>query len=117
MKKRILITALVLCFAMALAVLPSVGKGAVNAFLLKETAADVSDRPAGSEAAMLQKGDYVVFGEYLGEPILWQVLDTRDGKALLMTKYIICLKAFDAGGECARHDGADREKYGSSEWE
>ena len=53
MKKRILITALVLCFAMALAVLPSVGKGAVNAFLLKETAADVSDRPAGSEAAML----------------------------------------------------------------
>ena len=53
MKKRILITALVLCFAMVLAVLPSVGKGAVNAFLLKETAADVSDRPAGSEAAML----------------------------------------------------------------
>ena len=118
MKKRILITALVLCFAMALAVLPSVSKGAVNAFLPKETAANVADRTAGSsEPAMLQKGDYVVFGEYLGEPILWQVLDTRDGKALLMTKYIICLKAFDAGGECARHDGADREKYGSSEWE
>lgn len=117
MKKRILITVLVICFAVFLAVLPSLSKGAINAFLLKETATDVADRPVRSEPVMLCKGDYVVFGEYLGEPVLWQVLDTQNGKALLMTKYIICLKAFDAGGECARHDGEDRAEYGSSKWE
>ncbi len=114
--KRIIIIVLAVCFAVLLFVLPTVSKAAVSAFLIKETAADLSGRPSTSQTVKLQKGDYVIFGEYLNEPMLWQVLDTDDSRTLLMTKYIICLKAFDANGADERHDGEDREKYGSNEW-
>ena len=115
--KKIMIIVLVVCFAVLLAVLPILSKAAVNTFLIKETAIDVSKRPAYSQTVKLEKGDYVIFGEYLNEPILWQVLDVQDEQTLLMTKYIICLKAFDANGEDVRHDGEDREQYGSNEWQ
>lgn len=66
----------------------------------------------------LKKDDYLYFGNYLDEPILWKVLDVKDGKPLMMTEYIICFKAFDANGKNTDyHTGTDTEKYGSSDWD
>lgn len=65
----------------------------------------------------LKKGDCLYLGNYLGEPILWRVLDTKDGKPLMMTEHIICFKAFDANvkkTDC--RTGTDTGKYGSSDW-
>ena len=56
----------------------------------------------------LQANDYVLFGSYQGEPILWQVLRIQEGKPLLWSSRILCFKAFDAAGEdAALHRGAD----------
>lgn len=49
----------------------------------------------------LQANDYVLFGSYQGEPILWQVLRIQEGKPLLWSSRILCFKAFDAAGEDA----------------
>jgi hypothetical protein len=44
----------------------------------------------------LQPGDFVYFGQYAGEPILWRVLALEDGKPLLLAERILCFKAFAA---------------------
>lgn len=65
----------------------------------------------------LQANDYVLFGSYQGEPILWQVLRIQEGKPLLWSSRILCFKAFDAAGEdAALHRGADFAAQGSNSW-
>lgn len=65
----------------------------------------------------LQANDYVLFGSYQGEPILWQVLRIQEGKPLLWSSRILCFKAFDAAGEdAALHRGADFAAQGSNRW-
>ena len=49
-------------------------------------------------------GDIVKFGNYHGEGIEWQVLDVKDDKVLLITKYGIDSKLYD-------------EEYGEANWE
>jgi len=39
-------------------------------------------------------GDVIVLGEWHNEPIEWQVLDVKDGKALLLSKYAIDSKEY-----------------------
>lgn len=48
--------------------------------------------------------DVVYFGQYMGKPIEWQILDTREDKVLLITKDTIDEKAFNT-------------EYKSIEWE
>lgn len=62
-----------------------------------------------SNDVQLKKGDFVFFGKYGGEDILWQVTDVSNGKPLLTSYYVICQKPFDAGDE--------KYKFGSSNWE
>lgn len=68
------------------------------------------------EKVELKQGDYIFFGQYLGEPILWKVADvTKNGKTLLMSEYILCFKAFDS---CSgKNRERDVRKYGSSNWD
>ncbi len=70
-------------------------------------------------SATINIGDYIQFGHYYGQPILWRVINIDDqGSPMLLTEKILCLKAFDAGG-----DGTDgridsfRITRGSNYWE
>ena len=65
----------------------------------------------------LNKGDYIYFGKYLDEPILWEVLSVENNKTLIMTHHIITFKAFDVAGEDNQYHNVDSEKYGSSNWD
>lgn len=66
-------------------------------------------------------GDYVQFGQYWGDPIVWRVINKNDdGSLMLYSDKILCCKAFDANGDST--DGRDdaegnRVKYGSNNWE
>ncbi len=63
------------------------------------------DEPA---QVQLRRGDYLFFGQYAGEPILWRVLAMEDGRPLLLAEHILCFKAFAA---------CDDPAAGSSAWE
>ena len=65
----------------------------------------------------LKKGDFIYFGKYLDEPILWEVLSVENNKTLIMTHHIITFKAFDVAGEDNQYHNVDSEKYGSSVWD
>jgi hypothetical protein len=67
-------------------------------------------------------GDYVTFGSYYGEPILWKCVDTENG-VMLLSEDILCLKAYDAaesgtwggtGGSYTK--STSKQQYGNNEW-
>lgn len=108
MKKRFLIIPILI--AVVFVVCLFFGKDIANKILLQETAVTYS---AGEERTVtLKKGDYVLFGEYLNEPILWLVADVENGRPLLQTEHIIAFKAFDSAGDGEN----DTKKLGSSDF-
>ncbi|MEN6328439.1 MAG: DUF6273 domain-containing protein [Syntrophomonas sp.] len=64
-------------------------------------------------------GDYIRFGSYLNEPILWRVIKMNDdGSVMLLSDKILCLKPFDANGDLTDGRGdSERISYGSNNWE
>ncbi len=73
-----------------------------------------------AESYDIKTGDTLVLGSYLGEPIEWRVLflDERDGRqtAILISKYILTMKAFDAA-ESGRYNHDESRDYISRESE
>lgn len=68
-------------------------------------------------AAGLAVGDYVQFGSYMGNPILWRVINMDDEKgALLFSENILTLKAYDAA-EPTQGLPADYPNFGNNYWE
>jgi hypothetical protein len=65
----------------------------------------------------IRKGQNVYFGQYYGEPILWECVKKDGNSVMLVSKHIICLKAFDAA-ECGKYDGEGdpAQKFGSNIW-
>ena len=63
-----------------------------SAHLLFSSSADIGGGAA--REIRLKKGDRIALGSYLGEPIIWRVIDTGD-TALLMSEKVLCFKAFD----------------------
>lgn len=70
----------------------------------------------------IKVGDYVTFGSYYGEPILWKCVDTQNG-VMLISDRIICLKPFDAAesGTWGMKGGSfskdlNEQQYGSKDW-
>ncbi len=109
MKKRFIIISVLISAVFIFCIF--FGKDVAYKFLLQETA--ITYTAAEKSTVTLEKGDYVLFGEYLDEPILWLVAEVQNGRPLLQTEHIISFKAFDASG-----DGeADTEKLGSSYFE
>lgn len=107
MKKRIFIAFLSL--AILFAGFSLFAKPVVNTLLFKDTAPNISLQNEKPSLISLKKGDYLVFGEYLDEKILWEVLSVDNkGRPLLMSEHIICFKAFDAS--------SSDFKFGSSDW-
>lgn len=67
----------------------------------------------------IQIGDYIQFGRYYREPILWRVINRNtDGSIMLLSEKILGLKPFDASGDLADGRGdSERINYGSNNWE
>ncbi len=68
-----------------------------------------SNTAASSETSLSDnnKDDKVViFGKYAGEPLEWIVLDNKDGKTLLLTKYVIEAKNYHD-----KEDAEDRDSF------
>jgi len=74
---------------------------------------------------IMQVGDYVQYGNYAGEPIVWRVINIDPNSCyLLYSEKIITLKAFDAFGDEVDYQGdgiedtvSQRPKLGSNYWE
>ena len=109
MKKRFVIIPILIAVIFVLCLF--FGKDLANAVLLKDTA--ISYTAEEEKEVSLKKGDYVIFGKYLGEPVIWLVVDIEDGRPLLQTKHIIDFKAFDATGD----GDSDTKALGSSDFE
>lgn len=62
----------------------------------------------------IQVGDTITFGRYQGEDIEWRVLKISDDKkeAVLVSKYILCMKAFDT----AEGGSYNKDEQGNSYW-
>ena len=67
----------------------------------------------------LKVGDYVYFGSYRNEPIVWKITDIPcEQKVLLISEKILCFKAFDACGKDSKNPtAADTGAFGSAQWE
>ncbi|MBP3327422.1 MAG: hypothetical protein J6L91_00765 [Clostridia bacterium] len=109
MKKRFIIIPILITVIFVLCLF--FGKDLANAVLLKETA--VSYTAEEEKTVTLKKGDYVILGKHLGEPIVWLVVDVDEGRPLLQTKHIIDFKAFDAAGD----GDSDTKALGSSDFD
>lgn len=58
-------------------------------------------------------GDYIRFGQYNGEPILWRIIHKNElGNPILLSDRILTLKAFDANGNY--HINLNRKSFGSN---
>jgi hypothetical protein len=87
------------------------------AMLLREDIPEIGGNTT-SEATLPKKvktGDYVEFGSYRGERILWQAVQLRSGNVLLVSDRVLCFKPFDAVR--SKDANADRRKFGSNDWE
>lgn len=115
MKKAVAVAAVLVILFVAVT-LPGINRFLRSA-ILTETAVNVDTLSENEGTVSLKKGDYVLFGRYLDEPILWKIVSVEGGRPLLVSERIICLKAFDASGNCAVHTGEDTVKFGSSAWE
>jgi hypothetical protein len=77
-------------------------------------------------ASSMKVGDYVQFGQYLGSPILWRVINIdSDGSPVLFSEKILSIKPFDAAESGTYNkEGINpystdklRQAYGSNRWE
>ncbi len=77
-------------------------------------------KSAAAESYPIQVGDTLVFGSYNNEPIQWRVLrlEEQDGKqtAVLVSRYILTMKAFDAA-ESGKYNHDENRDYISMESE
>jgi len=64
-------------------------------------------------------GDYIQFGRYYKQPILWRVInENSDGSFMLLSEKILSMKPFDANGDFTDGRGdSNRINYGSNNWE
>lgn len=70
----------------------------------------------GNKNVKLGPGDYVRFGAYNNEPILWSVMKEDGNGIMLFSVRVISLKPFDARGPF-HHNDRQKFIYGSARWE
>ena len=106
------LAAFMLCACLLPSLIPSVQKIIDNPS--EKTGGDTAGEP---RSVTLRQGDYLWFGAYRAEPLLWQVIGTDEGgRPRLLANEAICFKAFDVPG--ASGDASpDIQAYGSSDWE
>lgn len=69
--------------------------------ILKSSGAGTSSNPAilGTSGEALVVGDYVTFGKYYNQPILWRVVNKDSQGTVLFAENILTIKPFDAKGD------------------
>ncbi len=75
--------------------------------------------PQQPSAVKLKTGDYVWFGRYYKQPVLWRIINIDKEKgALLFSERILSLKPFDAKGDLTSEGRGDsyRVEAGSNYW-
>ena len=82
--------------------------GGAAAQLLHSAASALPPRHDSPQAITLQAGDFVLFGQHLNQPILWETIEINDGRPLLFSAYVIGFRAFST---------AEHERKLSSCWE
>jgi len=77
------------------------------------------DKLSGKKEQLLnfKVGDFIQFGRYFNEPILWKYEKKGEYGFLLVSVYILCLKPFDAAEKAFNRTGDHFiEEYGSNLW-
>lgn len=75
-----------------------------------------------AQNSVISEGDYIEFGTYEGEPILWRFVSKDENGLLMVSDKILCLKSYDAAGDSIYHyvegNYSDiRKEFGSNCWE
>lgn len=75
-----------------------------------------NSRSSNNTKSMFKVGDYILFGKYNKERILWRVINIDEtGSPLILMENVIAIKSYDSGGSV--HKDKDRINYGSNYWE
>ncbi|OGO86655.1 MAG: hypothetical protein A2Y22_07000 [Clostridiales bacterium GWD2_32_59] len=110
------------------------GVATVTPIVVEVTGVASGGEPEPPVVADVPVGNYLKFGTYLSQPIVWRVINKVDaaylaanpgsglheGDLMLFSDKIISLKAFDATGENLITEAggdADRGTYGSNYWD
>ena len=72
-----------------------------------------SEKSTELVSSHFQVGDYIQFGTYLGKHILWKCEKEDSNGYLLVSEYILCLKAYDAAENGAADPTIAVEEYSS----
>lgn len=81
-----------------------------------DVSADSKPDPA-VQTTQLKIGDYISFGKYYGQPVIWRVINVDDeGYPLLLSEKLLGFKSFDAA-EREKSSNEARKTYGSNFWE
>lgn len=108
MKKFVVALFAVMLIIIAVTGILSESMGALTAELIYKNTVSVYSVSEKSESVTLNENDYIYFGEFNGEKILWKVLSVNtNGEPLLLSEKIICFMPFNSDAEL---------KPGSSEW-
>ena len=64
----------------------------------------------------LEKGDYLLLAQYEAEPIVWQVIRVDGKSALIMTKDVLCFRAFSAATQQYPYGLNDFSRSSIKQW-
>ena len=92
MKKAFRAAAIAAILLFALTFIGSAKIKSTSAHLLFSSSVSVVGNE--SRKVTLKSGDRIAIGSYLGEPVIWRVIETG-GKTLLMSEKVLCFRAFD----------------------
>ena len=92
MKKAFRAAAIAAILLFALTFIENAKIKSASAHLLFSSSVSVGGNE--SREVTLKSGDRIAIGSYLGEPIIWRVIETGN-KTLLMSENVLCFRAFD----------------------
>ena len=76
-----------------------------------------AEQATAVQGTELKVGDYIGFGKYYGQPVVWRVINVDDeGCPLLLSDKLLSFKCFDAA-ERDKSANEVRKIYGSNLWE
>lgn len=108
MKRIIIVLCSVFLIIVAVFGIFSESIGALSAELIFKNTVSEYSVSEKSESVKLRKNDYIYFGKYKDENILWKVLSVNEnGEPLLLSERVICFMPFNSDTEL---------KARSSEW-
>jgi serine/threonine protein kinase len=121
-KKWIIVFSLLFTVAILGFIMANTLKDKSNLFIFKKKPQATKVTPVVSTKMInrimnLNINDYLEFGFYNKEPILWKCVDNKNDNFLIVSEYILSLKPFDAAESGQFGKGAtDVEKCGSNIW-